>query len=75
MSTETTTVEITETIKTAAAECRAEARGQGWEGEDDDFNYSPVDMDYIVSKAGRLPTREEWTAAGFGWVGGAHCAE
>lgn len=70
------TTDLSEAIRSYAAECRDAARERGWEGEDDDFEYTPADMEYITGQGqvGRLPTREEWAAAGFGWVGNAHCA-
>lgn len=68
------TTDLAEAIRSYAAECRDTAREQGWEGEDDDFEYTTADMDYITSQVGRLPTREEWASAGFGYVGSKHVA-
>jgi len=63
-----------ERIRELIAECRAEARDQGWQGDDEDYVLQAADLDYIVDALGYKPTLEQWRAAGLAWIGSAHYA-
>jgi hypothetical protein len=51
------------------------ARAQGWEGEAEDYTYTPEDLDEITEALGCRPTREEWKAAGLKGVEAAHVCD
>ena len=63
-------------IKREAERCESEARKQGWDG--DDYELTAEDCDFIAEavkdEIDRMPTKAEWSAAGFGWVGNRHYA-
>lgn len=61
------------TLRAEIAKCVAEARKQGWTG--DVYDLTPADCESIVTNLCRKPTREEWAAEGYKWVGGAHVAD
>ena len=63
------------TIKSLLAECRTQAREQGWTGEDAAYNYTTTDLDYITDRLGCSPTAEQWRDAGLQWVGNAHVGD
>jgi hypothetical protein len=56
-------------ITALLAECEAEARAQGWSGL---WEPTEADIEYVVEKLGRKPTREEWVDARLPYVGGGH---
>ena len=50
------------------------ARAQGWSGDDYALTREDCDLivDEILSAFGRKPTRAEWHAAGYRYVGNRH---
>ena len=60
------------------AECESSSCAAGYEYDEDDraagepYPLTQADCEWIVEHLGRKPTREEWSAAGYHWVGGAH---
>lgn len=64
-----------QTIMAGAAACRAEARLQGWDGQGA-HELTALDCqsiaDDVVRVVGRRPTRAEWIAAGYAYVGSEH---
>lgn len=65
----------TVTLSDLLTACRADARDQGWDGNDAEYEYTAEDLRWVTDQWGRLPTREEWRAAGLEWVGEVHVAE
>lgn len=64
-----------ETMRRLLAECEAEARRQGWEG-DYGRELTAEECEHIATGArhihGRRPTREEWAEIGMRRIGGQH---
>lgn len=69
------TTTLVTTIKSLLAECRAQAREQGWTGEDATYNYTTADLDYVTDRIGCNPTTEQWQGAGLQWVGSAYIGD
>ncbi|MGE0289100.1 MAG: hypothetical protein AB7I42_22760 [Bradyrhizobium sp.] len=72
-TTTTETQPVAEHIRALMADCIAEARAQGYDGTDKDFEYTAFDMQWITeqveARVGRKPTEAEWRdAAGFPWT-------
>ena len=70
----TTTQTAADAIRTILAANVQVARAQGWQGEDDEYEQTAQDLEYVVRELGRKPTAEEWSDAGLSNVGGAHVA-
>lgn len=60
------------TLRTLIADCLAEARRQGWTDDDDKYELTAQDCDWIVSQLPRTPTSEEWSDAGQIGMDGLH---
>lgn len=67
-----------EIIAKGIALCEADARAQGWVG---DCVFEPTFLECasialdVRKEIGRMPTKAEWEAAGYKYVGGRHCAD
>lgn len=57
------------------ADCIKAARAEGYIGTDRAYDLTPFDCEYVIENLGRKPTRQEWAAAGYVYVGSAHVAE
>jgi len=69
-----TTTESIDRIKGLLADCRSEARKQGWTGSDASYEYTAYDMAWITGQLGYKPSREDWEQAGLRYVGSEHVA-
>ncbi len=63
---------FSEALSDTLAACVAAAREQGWDGEDGEYEYTAVDLEYVIHSVGRKPSRQEWADAGLPYAGGAH---
>jgi hypothetical protein len=62
------------TLTAEIADCIAEARRNGYDGTDRDYQLTALDCDSITNTLGYKPTREEWADAGYRFIGDKHVA-
>ncbi len=65
----------TNTLSTLLASCISDARANGFDGADAEYEYTVADLEYVTDQLGRKPSREEWVAAGLRYVGSVHVGE
>lgn len=67
-----TTFRPTDILRRELADCETAARREGFDGPSGSWEPTAADLESVCSVLGRKPTREEWAAAGYPGVGGAH---
>lgn len=64
---------IVNRAKGLLAECEADVRRNGFEG--DDFSPTKQDLAYVTETLGTKLTAAEWRACGLAWVGSEHAMQ